>query len=303
VAIFFQQNKNNVKLFSNKEWSFVRFALALILALSLMLADSHDHSLKNVRGVFSVIVAPVQYAVDYPVRFISWIGSVLGSKQALVLENMQLRYHQTMLEARLQKFVAIQAENSELKSLLQASSVDESKVMVAQILAVDTTISRHLAVLNKGSNDGVVIGQAVLDAKGIMGQIIDVGPMTSTILLISDSKCAVPVRNDRTGERSILVGNNNLTKLSLVNLPKTSSVAVGDLLVTSGLGGRYPEGYPVGYVSEISDNNDDDFIKVAASPIALLNRTRLVLLLWSEKEYNDLTMQIHERLKVLEGLA
>ena len=136
-----------------------------------------------------------------------------------------------------------------------------------------------------------------------MGQIVDVGLMTSTVLLISDAKCAVPVRNERTGERSILVGTNRINRLSLLNLPKSSSIAVGDLLVTSGLGRRYPEGYPVGRVTEVTNSPGDDFIKVSASPIALLNRSRLVLLIWPEELHNEITAQIQERLRALEGLA
>lgn len=274
-----------------------------MLSISLMVADYHARSLGNLRGVLSVFVAPLQLAVDYPVRVVGWVSSLLGSKNSLIVENMQLRYKQTMLETRLQKLVAIQAENSELKSLLLASAPDKVKSMVAQILAVDTTSKRHLIVLNKGSRDGISMGQAVLDAKGIMGQIIDVGLMTSTVLLISDAKCAVPVRNDRTGERAILVGNNSMTKLSLINLPRTSPIVKGDLLVTSGLGRRYPEGYPVGIVEEVFNNTDDDFIKVSVSPIASLNRSRLVLLIWPEKDHKDLTKQINERLKSLEGVA
>lgn len=300
MAIFFQQNN---RLFVSKKSSSLRFALAIILAFALMVADSHERSLGNLRGVFSVFVAPLQYAVDYPLRVVSWVGSLLSSKNTLIAENMQLRYKQTMLEAKLQKLVALQAENSELKNLLLTVSPDKAKSMVAQILAVDTSSNRHLLVLNKGSRDGVIPGQAVLDAKGVMGQIIDVGLMTSTVLLISDIKGAVPVRNDRTGERAILVGNNSMSKLSLINLPKTSSVVKGDLLVTSGLGRRFPEGYPVGVVNAVFSDTDDDFIKVEVKPVASLNNSRLVLLIWPEMGHNDLTMQISERLKVLEGFA
>lgn len=301
MAIFYQQSKN--RLFSNNKLSALKFALAFLLAFAMMLADHHGKALKNLRSIFSIFVAPLQFSVDYPVRVVSWVGSVLGSKNALIAENMQLRYKQTMLEAKLQKFLALQAENSELKSLLLASSIDKVRSMVAQILAVDTSSNRHLLVLNKGSRDGVVVGQAVLDAKGVMGQIIDVGLMTSTVLLISDLKCAVPIRNDRTGERAILVGNNSITKLSLINLPKTSSIVQGDILVTSGLGRKYPEGYPVGLVSKVVDNTDDDFLRVEVRPIASLNASRLVLLIWPDNDHNDLTKQINDRLSVLEGFA
>ena len=127
--------------------------------------------------------------------------------------------------------------------------------------------------------------------------------MTSTVLLISDAKSAVPVRNDRTGERAILIGTNSMSQLSLINLPRTSSIAKGDLLVTSGLGRRYPEGYPVGRVEEVKNIPGDDFIKVSVGPVALLNRNRLVLVIWPEEEHAALTDQINERVSVMDENA
>lgn len=265
-----------------------------------MFADYHYRYLTTVRNGFSVVVSPLQYAVDYPVRVIGWVQSLIGSKKALIDENIQLRYQQTVLEAELQKLLIIQKENSQLKELLLTSSKAHTRAMAAQILAVDTSSARQIVVLNKGARDGVYIGQPILDAKGVMGQVIDVGPITSTVLLISDSKSAVPVRNNRTGERAILVGTNRIQHLSLINLPKTSSIHPGDVLVTSGLGGRYPEGYPVGLVEEVNSLPGEDFVKVLVSPVALLNRNRLVLLIWPDPEHEQLAAQINERLNAEE---
>lgn len=261
-----------------------------------MFSDYHYRYLDSVRSGFSLVVSPIQYAVDYPVRVIGWVQSLVSAKKALIDENMQLRYQQTMLQAELQKLIVIQKENLQLKELLLTSSKADMRAMAAQILAVDTSNARQIVVLNKGKRDGVYVGQPVLDAKGVMGQIIDVGPMTSGVLLISDSKSAVPVRNNRTGERAILVGNNSLEQLSLINLPKTSSIHPGDVLVTSGLGRRYPEGYPVGRVEQVNSIPGEDFVKVMVSPVAFLNRNRLVLLIWPDPEQEQLTAQVNERL-------
>ncbi len=220
----------------------------------------------------------------------------------MIDENIQLRYQQTLLEAKLQKLLVIRNENSQLKELLSASVKSSERAMAAEILAVDTTSSRQLLILNKGKHDSVYVGQPVLDAKGITGQVIDVGMNTSTVLLISDSKSAVPVRNNRTGERAILVGKNSMSELLLINLPKSSSITIGDLLVTSGLGRRYPEGYPVGKVEKIQTLPGDDFIKVTVSPLAQLNRNRLVLLIWPDKAEAELTKQIDERLKMIDSV-
>lgn len=265
-----------------------------------MIADYHYHALGQVRSVLTFFVSPLQYLVDYPVRMVGWIHSLVSSKKSLIDENIQLRYQQTLLEAKLQKLLVIRNENSQLKELLSVSATASDHAMAAEILAVDTTSSRQLLILNKGKQDQVYVGQPVLDAKGITGQVIDVGMKTSTVLLISDAKSAVPVRNNRTGERAILIGTNSMTQLSLINLPKSSSIAKGDLLVTSGLGRRYPEGYPVGLVETIQILPGDDFIKVTVSPVAQLNRTRLVLLIWPDQEEVELTKQIDERMNVVE---
>jgi rod shape-determining protein MreC len=300
VVISSQQNNKQSRLFIKREYSSVGFVLALVFSVFLMFSDYHYRYLDNLRSGFSLVVLPLQYAVDYPVRVVGWVQSLVSAKKALIDENMQLRYQQAMLEAELQKLLVIQKENSQLKELLLTSSSAAMRAMAAQILAVDTSTARQIVVLNKGKKDGVYSGQPVLDAKGVMGQVIDVGPLTSTVLLISDSKSAVPVRNNRTGERAILVGTNSIEKLSLINLPKTSSVHPGDVLVTSGLDRRYPEGFPVGLVEEVNSLPGDDFVKVKVRPIALLNRNRLVLLIWPDPEQEQLTAQINERLNAEE---
>ncbi|HAT1820595.1 TPA: rod shape-determining protein MreC [Legionella pneumophila] len=298
-----QQNNKHNRLFAKGGHSSLGFVFALVFSILLMFSDYHYRYLDFVRSGFSLIVSPLQYAVDYPVRVIGWVQSLVSAKKALIDENMRLKYKQTMLEAELQKLIVIQRENSQLKELLLTSSKADMRVMAAQILAVDTSQARQVVVLNKGTRDGVYVGQPVLDAKGVMGQVIDVGPMTSTLLLISDSKSAVPVRNNRTGERAILVGTNDIEELSLINLPKTSSIHPGDVLVTSGLGRRYPEGYPVGRVEEVKSIPGEDFVKVTVSPVALLNRNRLVLLIWPDSEQEELTAQINERLNAEETTA
>lgn len=298
-----QQNNAHSRLFIKGGHSAVGFVFALFFSIALMCLDFHYRYLDSVRSGFSLIVSPLQYAVDYPVRVVGWVQSLVGAKKGLIDENMKLRYQQTILQAELQKLLVIQKENSQLKELLLTSSKADMRVMAAQILAVDTSTARQIVVLNKGKREGAYSGQPVLDAKGVMGQVIDVGPMTSTVLLISDSKSAVPVRNNRTGERAILVGTNSIDQLSLINLPKTSSIHPGDVLVTSGLGRRYPEGYPVGRVEEVNSIPGEDFVKVMVSPVALLNRNRLVLLIWPDKEQEQLTAQINERLNIEELLG
>ena len=302
AVISSQQSNTYTKLFSKGGYNPISFVCSLIFSLFLIFADFHYHYLDSVRGGFSLIVSPLQYAVDYPVRIVAWVQSLVSTKKTLINDNMRLRYQQAMLEAELQKLLDIQKENSQLKELLlTTSSKSNMNAMAARLLAVDTSIARQVVILNKGKRDGVFVGQPILDAKGVMGQIVDVGSLTSTVLLISDAKSAVPVRNNRTGERAILVGTNNIDSLSLINLPKTSSIHPGDVLVTSGLDRRFPEGYPVGLVETVNSIPGDDFVTVKVSPVSLLNRSRLVLLIWPDKEQQQLTQQINERLNAKEA--
>jgi rod shape-determining protein MreC len=301
VVISFQPNNPHKRLFAKGKYQFTKYGFALVLSLMMMSADYHYHALGQTRSFFNLMVSPLQYLVDYPVRMFGWVHSLVRSKKLLVDENMQLRSQQTLLEAKLQKLLVIRHENSQLKELLSASVNGNERAMAAEILAVDMTNTRQLLVLDKGKQQDVYVGQPVLDAKGVMGQVIDVGLKTSTVMMISDAKSAVPVRNNRTGETAILNGSNSISELALINLPKSSSIMKGDLLVTSGLGRRYPEGYPVGQIETIQEIPGDEFIKVLVAPIAQLNRSRLVLLIWPAKEQAELTQQIDERMKVVES--
>lgn len=266
-----------------------------------MIADVRYQSFTSVRYSLSLLTSPLQYSIDYPIRLMEWMRGLMGSKKMLLDENQQLHAKQLILESKMQKFTTLQHENAQLKTILSMTQASEQPVLVAQVLMVEVNPSRQSLVLNKGTRDSVFYGQPVLDANGVIGQIIDVGLMTSTVLLISDSKSAVPVRNERTGEHAILIGTNNSEQLSLIHLPSTSSITKGDILVTSGFGRRYPEGYPVGRVEDVKHIPGDDFITVRASPIARLNRNRLVVLIWPEEEHNELTSQINERMNIIEG--
>lgn len=303
VVISSQRNNSRNRLFAKGKHHSFGFALVSLLSILFMFSDFHYKYLSAVRYAFSVVVLPLQYTVDYPVRIFNGLQAMLSAKSSLINENIKLHYQQTMVEAELQRLMAIQEENTDLKALLLASSKAKMKAMAAEILAVDTSIDRQLLVLNKGKRDGVYVGQAVLDAKGVMGQIIDVGYMTSTILLISDAKSAVPVRNNRTGERGILTGMNNTGLLSLVNLPNTAAIAKDDLLVTSGFGGLYPEGYPVGRVVSVQSISGEAFMTIEVAPVARLNQNRLVLLIWPDKEQAKLNAQINERMHAVEALS
>ena len=283
VAISFRRNKKRNQLFKKSGQGRLYFPLALLLSLCLMFVD-RAYTIVPIHKAFSSVIYPFQYVVDVPGRLVAWSRVFFGSKQALLNETRALYAEQLHLKAALQQLLAVQDENAALKSLLALSKASKHRVMAAEVLTLETAKTRQLIIINKGKRDGVLLGQLVLDAEGVTGQVIEVGLLTSTVLLISDSASAVPVRNQRTGETAILAGTNSLEYLSLIYLPKTSSVLKGDVLVTSGLGKRYPAGYPVGTVEAVGNPLGEAFIRVDVRPFTRYHRNRLVLLVWLDEK-------------------
>lgn len=258
----------------------LRLFTFIILSIVVMVLDHRDNYFAKARSFLSIMVAPLQYAADWPTRMMSILEYNLLTHQTLIEENDQLRHRQLLQQVKLQKLLALQRENKQLRELLKSPPPLGGKVMAAQLLAIDPTPYNRILVLDKGKRHGVYVGQPVLDAHGIMGQVIDVNPVTCAVLLITDAKSAVPVQINRTGERTIVIGTDSDT-LVINSLPKTANIKIGDLLVTSGLDNRFPEGYPIGTVSAISGKPGSMFATIAVKPIAHLNRSRVVLLLWS----------------------
>ena len=245
-----------------------------------MTIDHRREDLEPVRGVLSTAVYPLQFAVDLPIRTGRWIGEYLASHRELATQNQQLRQQSLLANARVEKMAELEAENKRLRGLLDSSSKVGERVLIAELLAVDMDPFSRRIVLNKGTRDGVAEGQSLIDADGIMGQVVHAGPFSSTALLITDPNHALPVQVKRNALRSIAVGNGSLQRLELSYLPNNSDIRVGDLVVTSGLGGRFPSGYPVGTVVSVERDIGQSFAKVLVQPSALLERNREVLLIW-----------------------
>lgn len=237
----------------------------------------------KMRSSLMLLVSPIQYAVDWPIGIYNALATNISTKQNLIAENTKLQYQQLKLQAQMQKFIALEKENSQLRALLKSTPKISGRVKVAQLIAVDASPYKQLITIDRGSKDGVFVGQPVIDAYGVMGQIIHVGQHTSQVMLITDSKSAVPIQVTRTGERGIVKGEDTLSHLQLINMPKTANLRVGDILVTSGLGQRYPEAYPVGTVIHVNRIPGDNFLKVIVHPSAHINRTRLMLLIWPNR--------------------
>jgi rod shape-determining protein MreC len=258
-----------------------RFLLLSAVCLSLMILDQRDQHLDRVRQGLSVLVYPVRVLVDLP--FSGWASARtnFASREVLVAENEALKRERLNAEFRLQRLAALEMENARLRELLDSQARVGNRALIAEILAVDLDPYRQRFDLNRGLVDGVYVGQALIDAQGVVGQVVRVGPLTAEAVLITDADHAVPVSVNRNGLRTIAVGTGDSSRLRLPYLTNNQDVAVGDLLVSSGLGGVFPAGYPVGRIAEVRYRPDQAFAEVIAEPASALDRDREVLLVWN----------------------
>ena len=257
-----------------------------MLSLALMTLDHRWHHLESVRAALGLVASPLQYVVGAPSATGLWLGQLFASRQSLQEDNERLKGRELLLEGRLQKMAALEAENMRLRALLDSTFKVAERVLVAELMEVDLEPFSQRIVINKGSRDDVFVGQPLLDANGVVGQVIHVAPFTSTAMLITDASHALPVRVNRTGLRAIAVGTGSPVRLELPHLPINADIEVGDLLVTSGLGGRFPPGYPVATVEKIDRNAAESFAAVVAKPVAKLEQSREVLLVWTPPAQN-----------------
>ena len=244
-------------------------------------ADHRDKHLDSIRKGLTVLLYPVQYAINLPIGAVSWLNDSLTLRSTLSEQNELLHDENLVLKARLQKFSAMEAENARLRELLDSSPKAGERVLIAELLSVDLDPFRRQVVINKGSNHDVFTGQPVLDSHGIMGQVIYISPLSSMVTLITDPSHAIPVQINRNGLRAIAVGTGSLNQLEIPHIPNNSDIKEGDLLVSSGLGGRFPLGYPVARILKIDRNPAVPFAHIIAEPTAQLERNKEVLLVWS----------------------
>lgn len=251
----------------------------IIFSTALLLLDHRYHRLDQVRQYLYSLTYPIQWAVDLPIRCSRNLGGYFHTHKQLVKENESLKETFFLQEARLQKLLALESENERLRALLQSTPRQKDIFKVAEIIQVDCDPFNQRFILDKGSDQGVYKGQPLIDAYGVMGEIVEVQANTAHAMLISDASHALPIENLRTGMRSIVVGTGTVSGLEMQHVPLTADVQVGDTLVTSGLGGRYPPGYIVGKVKALDYNTGESFARVIVTPMAHLERGRQVLLI------------------------
>jgi len=261
----------------------VRVLALMALSLLLMVLDHRQHHLDTVRRVIGVAVYPIQVIVDAPFRLWEWLAESTADRNELQLEVGRLQAERLLTRARLQQLTTLRAENDRLRDLLEARTQIRDEIRVAEIMAVDANPYRHNILIGIGSRDGVYDGQAIIDADGVIGQVLETGLANSQAILISDPSHALPVEVNRNGLRTIANGTGEFDRLDLPFLPNNADIREGDLLVTSGLGGAFPAGYPVAVVSSVNRMPQAPFADVTAVPSSALDQVREIMLIWSAK--------------------
>ena len=265
----------------------IRLIALIIVSLVLMVVDHRQSHLDTVRKAIGAAVYPLQVVVDAPFRLWNWVREGATERNELQLELSRLRAERLLTNARLQRMTALEAENARLRDLLEARSQVRDEVRVAEIMAVDANPYRHNIVINVGEREGAYDGQAIVDAAGVIGQVIETGLTNSQAMLISDPSHSLPVEVNRNGLRTIANGTGEFDRLVLPFVTNNADIRPGDLLVTSGLGGGFPAGYPVAVVEAVNRIPQEPFADVTARPAAALDQVREVMLIWITRHPDD----------------
>ncbi len=256
-----------------------RFVLLALLSAGLMMLDHRGQQLERVRAALMVLVYPLQVVASFPAALYHGAVELITSDQALREENERLKSEQKQLLARLQQFEALELENERLRAMLGAGARVAGRTVVAELVEVSLEPFSRRLLIRRGQRDGVYVGQPVIDAYGIVGQVTQVAPHVSTVTLITDPSHVIPVLNNRSGLRAMVFGSGDQDTLNVPYLSPIADIKEGDLLVSSGMGGTFPPGYPVAVVTEVENDPSEGFLTVRARPAARLNHGKQVLLI------------------------
>lgn len=260
----------------------LRLFLSLILSVALIICDVNYRPFTVIRYYLDSAISPLYYVSNFPLSAFNELNDLSAKHQALLDENVLLKEQLQMQQSDLVRLDSLKKENDELRTLLGSPLRNDEYKKVAQVLLVDANPYSYQITLDKGTREGVFVGQPVVDEKGVVGQIFKTAYNTSRAILICDSQHAIPVQVLRNGITMVAVGNGCNNDLLLDFLPNNVDIQVGDVLVTSGLGGRFPKGYPVATVSSVKVDMHDSTPVISATPTADLKRLRYLLLLWNE---------------------
>ncbi|MCW4347074.1 MAG: rod shape-determining protein MreC [Candidatus Thiodiazotropha endolucinida] len=258
-----------------------RLVAAALLSIAIMVLDHRYNHLESLRSGLSVLLFPVQYLASLPLLLSESASDAINSRSEIEAERDRLHAENLRLRARQQKFEALEAENMRLRGLLDSSFKVGDRVLIAELVAVEQDPFRQQVLINKGKTSGLFVGQPVVDANAVVGQVTHINPFSASVLLITDAAHALPVQVHRNGLRTIALGTGLINRLELPHLPNNADIKVGDLLTTSGMGGSFPPGYPVAEVIDVRREPGQPFASVIAQTTAHLDRIREVLLVWT----------------------
>ncbi len=270
-------------LFSRQPPSFRSFIIALITCLVVLFFDWRmPHVVQPARDVLYAAYNPIYAVASYPVLSREWLNQQTKSEAQLRRENTAMRAELLQAQVRLQKIAELSAENTRLRGLLDTPLILDGRMEIAEVIGTDADPLRHIIVINRGSNNKLKVGQTVLDDMGIMGQIIDVYPHSSRVMLLSDKEHSLSVRLEHTGMRAIVSGTGDLGRLKMEYVPTSANIKVGEKVYSSGLGQHFPAGYLVGTVSNVRRHNSGEFAQIDVTPAAQLAGGHHVVVLFSD---------------------
>lgn len=278
---------SSTSLFAEGGGGTLRLLFYLGMAVVLMVADYRGGYLERVRHAAGLLVEPLYLVASSPARLASYLHETFSERRQLASENEVLRQSLLVSQARLTSLSSLQDENRRLRELLDGTRGYRLKIQLASVLDVDLDPFRHRILLDIGERAGVRSGLALIDSQGLVGQVVSTNLLNATAVLISDPGHAVPVQVLRSGLRTIAYGTGQTDRLELPNIPLSADVRMGDQLVTSGIGGRFPAGFPVAEVIDVQTDDTRVFVIAQARPVAALERSGEVLLVWSELEADD----------------
>jgi rod shape-determining protein MreC len=265
-----------------------RCVLYSLLALGLIIVDKRYAHLVKIRQVLSIAAYPVQVAVASPFQGWNWFRDSVTTRDVLRADKAKLEAELRLAQFRLQRYEALEAETQRLRALRENTESVTDRFVIGDVMNVDLDAFRERVLVDKGAGDGIYVGQAVLDSGGVFGQVARVGQLTSEVILVSDAAHAIPVQINRNGLRTIAVGTGETNRLKLPYLPTSADVIAGDLLVTSGLGGGFPAGYPVGTIAEVKRDPSQSLADVDVKPAAALDRSKELLFVWLKPQAAEL---------------
>ena len=272
-----------------------RCVLFSLLALALIIVDKRYDHLGKIRRLLSVVAYPVQVAVASPFEGWHWFRDSITTRDALRTDKAKLEAELRVAQFRLQRYEALEAETRRLRALRDNTISVTDRFVIGDVMNVDLDAFRERVLVDKGAGDGIYVGQAVLDSGGVFGQVARVGQLTSEVILVSDAAHAIPVQINRNGLRTVAVGTGDTNRLKLPYLPTSADVVAGDLLVTSGLGGGFPAGYPVGTIAEVKRDPAQSLADVDVKPAAALDRSKELLFVWLKPQAAELLPPLKDK--------